>query len=332
MGRSESSDRTHPSRRDVILLGVGAFAITAVPAVLRRKQVLVRRTVPVMGTIGEIAVVHRESRYAHGAIDAAIEELRDVERTMTRFTSTSDIGRANLQAAVEPVPVSRMTATVLEEGIRWAEASDGVFDPCIGKAVELWDVANRREPPPAGEVRQLARHGLYRSLILDAWRGERVVRFADADVRLDLGGIGKGYGVDRAVEALREWGIERALVNVGGDLYGMGESEDGDPWNVGIRSPENPSQLAGTLEVADQAVATSGDYLQFFKHADRRYHHLLDPATGAPRQSQAHSVTVTADRCMTADAAATAVFGMPKVRAEGLLKARAAEARIVHSA
>ena len=251
---------------------------------------------------------------------------------MTRFTATSDIGRANLRAAVEPVPVSRMTATVLEEGIRWAEASDGVFDPCIGRAVELWDVTNRREPPPVGEVRRLAHQGLYRGLVVDNWRGEPVVRFADTDVRLDLGGIGKGYGVDRAVDALREWGIERALVNVGGDLYGMGESEDGDPWNVGIRSPENPAELAGTLEVADQAVATSGDYLQFFKHGNRRYHHLLDPATGAPRQSQVHSVTVTADRCMTADAAATAVFGMPEVRAKGLLQVRSPEARIVHSA
>jgi thiamine biosynthesis lipoprotein len=332
MIRSEASDRAHPSRRDVILLGIGAFAVTAVPALVRRKQVLTRRTVPVMGTIGEIAVVHRDSRYAHRAIDAAIAELREVERTMTRFTSTSDIGRANLGAAVEPVPVSRMTATVLEEGIRWAEASDGAFDPCIGMAVELWDVSNRREPPPVGEVRRLARHGLYRGLTVDTWRGEPVVRFTEADVRLDLGGIGKGYGVDRAVDALREWGIERALVNVGGDLYGMGESEDGDPWHVGIRSPENPAELAGTLEVADQAVATSGDYLQFFKYGNRRYHHLLDPATGAPRQSQAHSVTVTADRCMTADAAATAVFGMPEVRAEGLLKVRAAEARVVHSA
>jgi thiamine biosynthesis lipoprotein len=332
MNRSEASDRAHPSRRDVILLGVGAFAVAAAPAVVRRKQVLTRRSIPVMGTIGEIAVVHRDPRYAHQAIDAAIAELREVERTMTRFTPTSDIGRANLRAATQAVSISPATATVVEEGIRWAEVSDGAFDPCIGRAVELWDVTNRRVPPPADDVRRLANHGLYRSLDLNTWRGEPVVRFASADVRLDLGGIAKGYGVDRAVEALREWGIQRALVNVGGDLHGMGESEDGDPWHVGVRSPEDPSMLAGTLDVADRAVATSGDYLQFFKYGNRRYHHLLDPKTGAPRQSRAHSITVTADRCMTADAAATAVFGMPEIRAEGLLRVRAPGARIVHSA
>ncbi len=322
MQRLEPSDHPGPSRREVIVLGVGAFAVAAVPFLWRGRRTLIRRSVPVMGTIADIGVVHRDPHYAHGAIDAALGQLRYVDRTMTRFSDSSDVGRANLSAAEEPTPITEATASVIEEGLRWAESSDGAFDPCLGRAVSLWDVARRREPPKAHQVRRLAGRQLYRALDLDTWRERPVVRFTEPDVHIDLGGIAKGYGVDRAVHCLREWGIEHALVNVGGDLYAMGESDDGDPWTVGVRSPADPARIAQRFEIADAAVATSGDYLQFFRYRGRRYHHLLDPATAAPRQTAVHSVTVTADDCMTADAAATAVFGMGEVEAERLLRVR----------
>jgi thiamine biosynthesis lipoprotein len=99
------------------------------------------------------------------------------------------------------------------------------------------------------------------------------------------------------------------LVNVGGDLYALGVSDDGDPWEIGIRSSDDRDRITHTVRVQDRAIATSGDYEQFFEHRGRRYHHLLDPVTGAPRRSRLHSVTVSADTCMTADVAGTAVFG-----------------------
>jgi thiamine biosynthesis lipoprotein len=146
------------------------------------------------------------------------------------------------------------------------------------------------------------------------------VRLTDRDAAIDLGGIAKGYGVDRAADALRHQGIARGIVNVGGDLYAIGRSEDGDPWRVGIRSPTDPDGLMGTLEVADAAVATSGDYERFFEYRGRRFHHLLDPETAAPRVSAAHSVTVRAASCIDADAAATAVFGLDQTDAARLLR------------
>jgi thiamine biosynthesis lipoprotein len=282
-----------------------------------------------MGTVAEIAVVHDDRRFAHGAIDAAFRELREVERLMTRFSNSSDVGRANLKGGDGPVPVSESTRTVLLEALAWAESSDGAFDPAVGKAVELWDVANRDEPPPSAAVQRLAARRFYRALDVDTWLGRPVVRFTESDVAIDLGGIAKGYGVDRAVQSLRSRGITDGLVNVGGDLYALGKSADGDPWRVGVRSPFDPGRLAGRTEVTDAAVATSGDYIQYFRYGGRRYHHLLDPATGAPRVSQVHSVTVMAHTCMTADAAATAVFGMPEQRAAGLLRSRAPDARVV---
>jgi thiamine biosynthesis lipoprotein len=206
----------------------------------------------------------------------------------------------------EAVPVAPATAAALEAALAWASASDGSFDPCIGRAVELWDVEHRTVPPPPGLVRRLAGRRLYRTLDLDRDRttGRARVRFSDRDVEIDLGGIAKGYGVDRAVAALREWGITRGIVDVGGDLYALGRTADGEPWRVGIRSPTNPEGLVGTLDVADAAVATSGDYERFFMYHGRRYHHLMDPATAAPRLTPIHSVTIRAHSCLAADAGA----------------------------
>jgi FAD:protein FMN transferase len=322
--------RAGPSRREFLALGIGAFVVASVPWAASRRATLVRRSIPVMGTIAEVAVVHRDERYAHGAIDAAFAELQRVERTMSRFRDDSEIGRANLGAAAGPVAISAATAAVILEGIRWAEASGGRFDPALGRAVALWDVANRDAPPAAGALRRLAGQDLYREVEVDTRAGAPLVRFHDDVVALDLGGIAKGYAVDRAVDALRDFGIRHALVNAGGDVYALGRSPEGDPWEIGVRSPTDPRRLAATLRLEDAAVATSGDYEQFFEHEGRRYHHLLDPVTAEPRLARSHSVTVEAANCMAADAAATTVFGCSPEEAARLLAAAPPGARIAH--
>ena len=319
------------SRRRFVSLGAGAFVVLSLPLALRRRRAFVRRSIPVMGTIAEVAVVHEDARGAHLAIDAAMAELRWVDRTMSRFSPLSDVGRANLGAAAAPVTVIEETAIVLRESLRWAEASGGLFDPCLGQPAALWNFASRRRPPPAAEIRRYAGEGLYRHLELDAANGRAAcVRFHSDDVSIDVGGIAKGYAVDKAVRALRERGVTDALVNAGGDLYAMGTSENGDPWRVGIRSPDDPRRLAATIPVSDRAIATSGDYFQYFDYGGRRFHHLLDPVTGEPRRSGLHSVTVAADSCMAADAGATAVFGCEPARASRLLGVAAPGAEIIH--
>ncbi|MHC4341871.1 MAG: FAD:protein FMN transferase [Planctomycetota bacterium] len=306
MQESSREKKIRPSRRDLLALGAGAFVVATVPFALSgRRRRLFRRTIPLMGTLAEVGVVHADKRYAQAVIDAAFDRLRWVDGTMTRFSATSDVGRANRAATGEAVTISQETAHVLMASLDWAQATDGIFDPCLGKVVELWDVTGRIAPVPVDESRRFAARGLYRSLDLD---GQSLVLRSE-DAAIDLGGIAKGYGVDLAVETLREWGISSGLVNVGGDLYALGESEDGDPWKVGVRSPTHPDRIDRKLEVSDEAVATSGDYQQYFKHEGRTYHHLLDSATGAPHRTEVHSVTVIAADCVTADAAATAAFG-----------------------
>jgi FAD:protein FMN transferase len=302
-----------PDRREFLSLGVGVFVALSLPAALLRRHIaLVKRSVPLMGTIAELQVAHSDERFAEDAIDAAIAELQWVERTMTRFRSDSDIGRANLGAARDGVPITPETAGVIAAALHASSVSDGRFDPAVGEASELWDVLNRHEPPPDDRVQRLAARHFWRKVDLSARSATPMVRFNDSDLHLDLGAIAKGYGVDRATALLRRRGVQHAIVTVGGDLFALGQSPEGEPWTVGIRSPHDRHELAATLRVSDRAVATSGDYERFFRWRGVRYHHLIDPNTAAPRRTPFHSATVLANHCIDADAASTTVFGLPR--------------------
>jgi thiamine biosynthesis lipoprotein len=302
--------RRELGRREFVGLGLGAFVVAAIPLSRRRPVGVVRRAMPVMGTIAQFAVVHRDPRQAHAAIDAAMAELLWVERTMTRFTDTSDIGRANVSAAREPIVVMPETAYVTSEALRWAAALDGRYDPAVGAVCKLWDVKQRHEPPPADRVAELAGRRFHRAVEVGTHHGGSVLRYRDEGARLDLGSIAKGYGVDRAVTALRRHGIEKGLVVAGGDLYALGTAPDGDAWSIGIQSPTDERAIVGTLRLANRAVATSGTYRQFFRYRGHKYHHIMDPATAQPRVTEMQSLSIVADAVMHADAATTALFGM----------------------
>jgi thiamine biosynthesis lipoprotein len=314
-----------PNRRQFLTLAAGAFAVAAVPFAVRRRAQLHSRSLPVMGTTAEISVLHADARYAQDAMHAALRELQRVELAMTRFSPASDIGRANALAGRERVAISPETAFVVQSALAWAGTTNGGFDPALARVVDLWDVKRRHIPPAQQQVQRLAGRQLYRHIDV----GERSVFVREADALIDLGGIACGYGVDRAVAVLREWGITNGYVNVGGDIYALGHNAEGEPWRVGVRSPDDAARLLTTIELSDAAIATSGDYEQGFTFGGRRYHHIMDPGIAEPRITATHTVTVVADRAIDADAASTAVFGLSRPVAERILKLRAPSSRIV---
>jgi len=329
-----------PDRRDFLALGVGALAVATLPRAFRRKDALIRRQIPVMGTVAEVAVRHPDEAWSQRAVDAAFAELRRVDATMSRFRPDSDVGRINTAVRGSVVAVGEDTAEVLAAALVWADGSDGQFDPCMGRVSELWDVGSRTAPPndeeradilarrPHRSEAERAGAGMAGSLELDRGGSVAHVRLHHDEAAVDLGGIAKGYGVDLAARVLRDNGIFNALVNVGGDLVALGVDENDDPWKIGVRSPDHPDQIAHTLRISEQALATSGDYLQYFAHEGRRYHHLLDPTISEPRRTEMRSLTVAAPTCMAADAGATAAFGADRVRAVRMLGGRA---DIVHT-
>ena len=321
-----------PDRRDFLALGVGALAVATLPRALRRRDHLARRTVPVMGTLAEIAVRHRDDTWAQRGIDAALTELRRVDRTMSHFKAESDVGRVNAAAGRDAVPVSEDMAQVLQAALRWAEASEGRFDPCLGRVTELWHVSTRREPPTPAELSEVGRGNKYGALEVERTGSVARALLHRPDAAVDLGGIAVGYGVDLAAQALRDQGIFDALVNVGGDLIALGVDENGDPWRVGVRSPEHLEEVVEVLHVSDRAVTTSGDYFQYFQYGGRRYHHIMDAASSEPRVTAMRSITVEAATCLDADAGATAVFGADERTARIVLGRAAPGARVAHTA
>ncbi|MDH5591007.1 MAG: FAD:protein FMN transferase, partial [Gemmatimonadota bacterium] len=223
------------------------------------------------------------------------------------------------------------TGEVLAEALAWARASEGAFDPCLGGVSRLWNVAERREPPAPEDVARMAGSRPYQALEVVSGHAAARVALHEVGSAVDLGGIAKGFGVDMAARALRDQGVFDALVNVGGDLVAMGVGEGDRPWRVGVRSPGSAETIVHTVELSDEAVATSGDYLRFFQHGGRRYHHLMDAREGGPSRSGLQSLTVVASTCMAADAAATTGFvGGTGLLAETIRRV-APGTRVVHS-
>ena len=245
---------------------------------------------------------------AGAALDAAIAEMRRLESVLSEWRPDSDVGRLNASAG-EWVFVAPETLEVMERSLWAGRISDGAFDITFQVMHDLWrfgsaSAAVPHVPAPAEVARRRALID-YRRVELDAV-GRRVR--IGARQAIGLGGIAKGYIVDRAVASLRRAGLSSFLVQAGGDLYGAGLKPDGSPWVSGIRDPRGPSgTFFAALELSDHAFSTAGDYARAYVVDGRRYHHIIDPRTGYPAEL-ARSVTVWAPDALTADAVDDAIF------------------------
>lgn len=245
------------------------------------------------------------------ALEAMVQRALDaVVAQMSPWEPLSDLSRYNRAAAGSWTMLPAETAIVLRRAIAVAEQSNGAFDPTLGALTDLWGFGPRPfsgGPPLAADIIPLRDAGGWTRLTLD---GDAL--FQPGGLRLDLNGVAKGFGVDQAAAALDRAGVKSYLVEVGGELRGVGAKPDGQPWWVELERPPIANDTDKTLiALHDLAVATSGDYRRFFDHDGRRYAHTLDPATGAPTTHATISVTVLAKDCMSADAWATALTVMP---------------------
>ncbi len=283
----------------LLLLAALLLAITLLPP--REPEGPLIRTRLLMGTVVEIRIEDTESARYDAAVTAAFAEMAAIERRMSPHLPQSEISR--IAAATGTVGLSADTAEVLQLAHDVAEASNGAFDATLGQLIRLWGFAEGEPRLPTEEeiAAALAGDGASRLMIADG-RVAKVV----APLAIDLGGIAKGYAIDRAVSVLAAAGVRHASVNAGGDMRLLGD-RSGRPWRVGIRHPRKSGDILATLQLAGKAVVTSGDYERVFELDGVRYHHILDPRTGYPARG-CQAVTVVADRAALADAVATAVF------------------------
>lgn len=282
--------------------------------ILRRSQLL-------MGTVVEISV-RGPAATAEPAIEAAFREMARIEELMSPHVEGSDVWR--LSRAVGQAEVAPETAEVLRLALDVEQRSEGAFDPTLGRLKELWGIET--EHPRVPSETQITEALRYTGPgILQV--ADRRIQKSHPEVQVDLGGIAKGYAIDRAVRVLVDAGLKHASVNAGGDIRLLGDRGD-RLWRVGIQHPRHPDQLLATIDLKDTAVVTSGDYERYFERDGIRYHHLFDPKTGRPARL-CQAVTVVAPQAALADALATAAFVLGPERGLALIRASGAEGVLI---
>ncbi len=290
--------------RLIVILALASAACAApVPTALHP----VERSRLAMGSQLRVLVWTTSDATAGAAIEQVFREFDRLESLLSVWQPGSDVLRINDAAGREPVAVSPDTIAVLEAAAQASEWTGGKFDITFGALADVWKFDHDQDNvvPDRRAIEARLPFVDYRLVQVD--RAARTAFISKAGARVHLGGIGKGYAVDRAAAILRERGFADFLIQSGGDLYVAGQNGR-VPWKLGISDPRGVAgQTFATLELGDGTLSTSGDYERFFIKNGVRYHHLIDPDRGEPATGT-RSVTIVADRAMLADGLSTGVF------------------------
>ena len=275
-----------------------------------------------MGTTWSVTISGMTPPNAVAKVQA---ELDLVDRLMSTWRDDSEVSRFNKSSDTSWFAVSAETAAVVEEALRISRQTDGAFDITVSPLIRLWnfETNTNRTTIPSDDAIESCRQSIGWQK-LSVRRNPPALRKTVANLEINLSAIAKGYAVDRVAEALMASGCESFLVEVGGEIRTAGNSPRGRPWSVGIEVPtEGARSVSDKIEVVDQAMATSGDYRNFYVVDGKRYSHTIDPRTGRPIEHGLASVSVLAETCMEADAWATALSVLgPQLGRSVALKAK----------
>ena len=258
-----------------------------------------------MGTKAIVTIYGMDPGAADSAAAAGIREMHRVESILSTWREDSDLSRLNASPGGEPVRVPPEVIDVLAQAYAFSELTGGAFDVTARPLVRLWGFQGGEAALPSDEAIEAARQLVgWRKISFDT-EASTVTLLGGATV--DVAGIGKGYAVDRCAEILREHGVRRALVNLGGNMYAIGTPPGRKGWTIGIRDPESGTRMIGRLVIRDEGVSTSGNYENFVTIDGKRYGHIIDPRTGHT-VDHVLAVTAVAATATAADAFSTAMF------------------------
>lgn len=253
---------------------LSVFAAAAFPA---HAEWITRVTDGIMGTRITVELWSEDKASAEAAIDAVLDEMRHIDESMSTYKPTSEVSQVNAKAADGPMTISKELFNLLVKAKEYSVITDGAFDITYASVGYLYNFPKHVRPNETQIAKALPAVD-YRHVILES--KSQTVRFTQKGVRIDLGGIAKGYSVDCGIDVLKAHGITRAYVSAGGDSRIIGD-RFGKPWMVGIRDPrKGEGEVIASIPLVDAAISTSGDYERFFDEGGVRYHHIIDPRTG----------------------------------------------------
>ncbi|MCG8371223.1 MAG: FAD:protein FMN transferase [Proteobacteria bacterium] len=260
---------------------------------------------PMMGTEVSVYLWSDDPGAGRRVLDEVFSEAERIDRLMSTYRDESEISKINREAAAKPVAAGDELFSLIRRSLDISVLTRGAFDITYDSVGRHYDFRARRRPDR--EVVETERNFIdFRFVELDQATG--TVAFEKDGVRINLGGIAKGYVVERGVDLLRRRGVEHAIVTAGGDSRLLGDRR-GRPWMVGIRDPREDGEVAISLPLADEAISTSGDYERYFDEDGVRYHHIIRPSTGEPAGGMRSATVIGPDAVIT-DALSTSVFVM----------------------
>ena len=283
------------------------------------KNISPSQTRPVLGTVCTVQLFENGKQKYY---DTLFERLEQIEAHMSMNIPSSDIARINAASGEQKIAVHEDTFKVIRRALDIAHLSDGAFNPASGALVKLWNIgSDAPHLPSQEEIEGTLALCDWRSVVLSEDGAEKSVYLPVKGTALDLGGIAKGFAADELAALIKKLKIPRAIIDLGGNIYAVGEKKGKEAWKVGIKNPfDSAASPVIALSVKDVSVVTSGVYERFFVYEGRLFHHLLDCKTGYPADNGLMSVTIVNESSMDADALATAVFVMGKERGMDLLR------------
>jgi len=240
--------------------------------------------------------------------EKAFDRIEDIENKMSTHIETSDVYLINQNAGIAPVVVSQDTFTVIQKALAVAELSDGAFDITVGPLVDAWGIgSDQARVPSQTEIDSLLPLIDYTQVILN--EEDLSVYLPYEGMGIDLGGIAKGYAADEVAQILKDEGVKKAIVNLGGNVLTIGSRVDDTPWRIGVQNPEaDRGGHVMILKLVDQALVTSGPYERFLEVDGNIYHHILDTTTGYPVETTLTSASIITHESFIADALSTAIY------------------------
>ncbi|MDD5669779.1 MAG: FAD:protein FMN transferase [Candidatus Omnitrophica bacterium] len=267
-----------------------------------------KETRVMMGTYVDVASPSPE------AIPIAFGEIKRIDNLLSSYQPSSEVSILNRTGSLK---VSPDMMFVINKSKEFWEVTDGAFDPTVGMLVDLWGFRTGSfRFPQDEEIKKILTYVGMNKVIIN--ESEQTISFSVPGMRIELAAIAKGYAVDCAVRKLKKLGIKDCLINAGGEVYCLG-TKLGKKWKVAIQNPHSKG-FSDYIDLRNKAVATSGNYEQFFYKNNKRYSHIFNPSTGYPAEPSFSSVTVVAPDCMTADALATSIFVLGREKGEALAK------------
>jgi len=260
---------------------------------------------PMMGTEVSVYLWSDDPEHGRQALEEVFAEAERINRLMSTYVDGSEISEINRVAAKRPVVAGEELFRIIQRSLDISVLTHGAFDITYDSVGQHYDFRERQRPDD-GTVETEKQNIDYRYVQVD--EASSSVRFLKEGVRINLGGIAKGYVVERGINILLGLGIEHAIVTAGGDSRLLGDRR-GRPWIVGIRDPREEGQVAISVPLVDEAISTSGDYERYFDEDGVRYHHIIRPSTGEPAGG-VHSATVFGPDAVITDALSTSVFVM----------------------